>query len=287
MKHEFVYVNEYRVELDYSVETNLKSFKEEAINRLHVIHKEHSINDLLFSGGMDSSFILMALQDLGISPQLHSLSFSKEATDSGSLLVKEKCKQLRIKEPKFFYVDKDAFFEHIKILIYEKGIGYPNMHAYYMDYYLSKMEDKKFYCGMGCEYRTTNGIVTMGVGPAYIKKTHPNRLFGFECSETFLAYVNDPLFKANYLKPNPIIKTYGDNLWYIRDLIYNKCYPELGLADKLHHEDSYIGVPYREQLLPQIQRMYPLGFLMKPFRFDAKEYFQKKDSLSRSDNVSI
>jgi 3'-phosphoadenosine 5'-phosphosulfate sulfotransferase (PAPS reductase)/FAD synthetase len=61
MKTELVYINEFRVELDYSVEENLKSFKEEVLNRLYTIHKDCSVDALMFSGGMDSTLILASL----------------------------------------------------------------------------------------------------------------------------------------------------------------------------------------------------------------------------------
>jgi len=118
MKHELVYVNEYRMHLDYSVEAGIKSFKEEVLNRLGLIHKESSVNDLLFSGGMDSTFILRSLLELGINPQLHTFSFSKDQTDYGSLRVKEQCKKFGVKEPELFYIDKFELFKHVDILTF-------------------------------------------------------------------------------------------------------------------------------------------------------------------------
>ena len=277
MKHELVCVNEYRMSLDYSVEANVKSFKEEALNRLNTIHKEFSVNDLLFSGGMDSTFILKSLLELGINPQLHTFSFSKDLTDYGSLRVKEQCKKFGVKEPEFFYIDKYDFFKHIDILTFEKSVSYPIMHCYLMDYYLSLMGDKKFFCGMACEYKTSNGVITLNVGPQAIKYCKPDRLYGFECSETFFAYINSPIFKANYLKENPQIEAYGENVWHIRDLIYNDCYPDIGIITKTMHENIHIARDYHEHKLPAIARMFPAIFHMKPYRFDAQEYFKQKD----------
>jgi len=274
MKHELVYVNQYRVDLDYSVEANLKSFKEEVLNRLYTIHKEHAVNDLLFSGGMDSTVVLRALQELGVTPQLHSLSFSKDETDYGTLLAKKQCKKFKAKEPEFFYLDKDDFFKHIKMLTYEKKIAYPFLQGYYMDYYLSKTGDTKFFSGM-CEYRTVNGVVVLNPGPEFVRNIFFNRFYGFECSETFLAFVNDLKFKNNYLKPTPIEK-YGQNVWYIRDLVYNNAYPELGMPPKRGHDDDYITVPYYKEMLTPIKNMYPMHFLTKPWHFDAKDYHDRK-----------
>jgi hypothetical protein len=262
--------------LDYSVETSISSFKEEVLNRLNTIYKEAAVNDLLFSGGMDSTFLLRSLLELGITPQLHTFSFSKDQTDYGSLQVKDQCKKFGVKEPKFFYVDKYDFFKHVDILTFEKGIAYPTMHCYLVDYYLSLMDGKKFFCGMACEYRTSNGIVTMNVAPPAIKHFNPDRLYGFECSETFFAYVNNPIFKDNYLKENPKIEPYGENIWHIRDLIYSDCYPDMGIIPKKLHDDAYISVHYHEQKLPVILKMHPVIFMMQPYRFNAQEYLSKK-----------
>jgi hypothetical protein len=264
------------VHLDYSVEANVKSFKEEVLNRLNTIHKEFSVNDLLFSGGMDSTFTLRSLLELGISPQLHTFSFSKDQTDYGSLQVKNQCKKFGVKEPKFFYIDKFEFFKHVDILTFEKEIAYPNMHCYLMDYYLSLMDGKKFFSGIACEHKTSKGIVTISVAPPTLKYFNPDRLYGFECSETFFAYVNNPIFKANYLKDNPKIEPYGENIWHIRDLIYSDCYSDLGIIPKKMHDDKYISMHYHEQKLPVILKMHPVIFMMQPYRFNAQEYLNQK-----------
>jgi hypothetical protein len=276
MKREIVYINEFRVEIDYSVEENLKSFKEEVLNRLYTIYKESSVNEILFSGGMDSIFILRSLQELGITPKVHTLSFAKDYTDYDSLIVKEQCKKFGVKEPEFFYMDKDQFFNHVNFLTNEKQVAYPALHCYYVDYYLSSMEQVNFFCGMACEYRTSNGNVIFNPAPTFMKKTNPGRLNGFECSETFLAFVNHPIFKENYLKPNPMIPGYGENIWRVRDLIYNDCYPEIGIIDKHRADDLYLKNPFHANFLPTIRLIYPETGNVKPYRFNAQEYFNRK-----------
>lgn len=93
MKHELVYINEYRITLDYSVEQDLRSFKEEVLNHLYTVHKEVGVDSIMFSGGMDSTFILRSLLELGITPRLHTLSFSKDQTDYDSLQAITQCKK--------------------------------------------------------------------------------------------------------------------------------------------------------------------------------------------------
>lgn len=277
MKHELLYINEYRLYIDGSAEEGLKTFKEEVLDALYSAHKNFNVDSQLFSGGMDSTFILRSLLELGVTPKLHTFSFSKDNTDYGSLQVKAQCKKFGVKEPEFFYMDKYEFFKHVDILTYEKGIAYPTRHCYYMDYFLSLMEDKKFFCGMACEYRTSKGLVTMNVAPQALRQFNPNRIFGFDSSKTFLAFVNDPIFKQNYLKENEIIEGYGEeNIWRVRDLIYSNCYPEIGIITKKDHDDDYLATHFQFNKLPEIKRLLPIVFLMQPAVFNAQEYLNKK-----------
>jgi hypothetical protein len=275
MKHELVYINEYRLSLDYSVEEGLKPFKEEVLDALHGAYKNFGVNDQMFSGGMDSTFILRSLLELGITPQLHTLSFSKDQTDYDCLRVKDQCKKFGIQEPEFFYLDKYDFFKHVDILTHENGVAFPTLHCYYVDYFLSKMADKKFFCGMSCEYRTSKGVITMNVAPPAIKRANPDRLYGFDSSKTFLAFVNNPIFKNNFLEKNQMTESYGENIWRIRDLIYSDCYPEIGIIPKKCPEDNYLSWHFNEYKLPTIKRLHPAIFLMRPFYFNAKDYFSR------------
>jgi len=276
MNHELAYVNEYRMSLDYSVEDNLKTFKEEVLDALNAVHKDFNVNDQMFSGGMDSTFILKSLLELGINPKLHTISFSEDQTDYDSLRVKDQCKKFGIPNPEFFYIDRYKFFRHVDFLTYEKRIAYPTLHCYYVDYFLSKMEDKSFFCGMSCEYRASNGFITMNVAPPTIKRCNPNKLYGFDSSKTFLSYINNEIFKNNFLKENPTIDTYGENIWYIRDLIYNNCYPEIGIINKHVPDDKYLSTHFYERMVPAIRSLHPIVFLTKPFIFDVKKYFNER-----------
>jgi hypothetical protein len=232
----------------------------------------------MFSGGMDSTFILRSLLELGINPKLHTISFSKDQTDYDSLRAKDQCKKFGVQEPEFFYIDRDEFFKHVDFLTYGKGMAYPTLHCYFVDYFISRMEmeGKKFFCGMSCEYRASNGFITMNVAPPIIKYANPDRLYGFDSSRTFLSYVNNPIFKDNYLKENPTIDVYGEHLWWIRDLIYSNCYPEIGIITKHVPNDKYISTDYYEQKLPTIRNLHPIVFSTKPFLFDIKKYFSER-----------
>jgi hypothetical protein len=131
---------------------------------------------------------------------------------------------------------------------------------------------------MSCEYRTSNGVITMNVAPPAIKRANPDRLYGFDSSKTFLAFVNNPIFKDNFLKENPMTESYGENIWRIRDLIYNDCYPEIGIITKKFPDDKHISSHFYEHKLPNIQRFHPVVFLMRPFKFNAEEYLKEKNN---------
>jgi hypothetical protein len=279
MKHELVYVNEYRIHIDYSVEDSLKTFKEEVLDALNLAHKDFNVRNQMFSGGMDSTFILKSLLELGINPTLHTISFSKDQTDYDSLRAKDQCKKFGVQEPDFFYIDRNEFFKHVDFLTYEKCMAYPTIHCYFVDYFISRirMKDKKFFCGMSCEYRSSDGFVTMNVAPPIIKYANPDRLYGFDSSRTFLSYINNEIFKSNFLKENPTIDGYGKNLWWIRDLIYSNFYPEIGIITKTSAADKYISTDFFMHKLPTIRNLYPTIFSKKPFVFDVKKYFSEKD----------
>lgn len=278
-------VNEYQIFFDYSVEKNLKSFKEEVLNELYVIYKNENINDLMFSGGMDSTFILRSLLELGIKPELHTICFTKEASDYDGLVTKNRCKKYGLKEPNFFYIDIKEIINHAEKLMFEEKLFFPMLHGYYVDYFLSKMQENKFFCGMSCEFKSSpNGIITMGIGPPIVKLKNPNRLYGFDTSRTFLSYVNNPIFKDNYLKEQPPCPL-GENKWHIRNLIYNNCYSDIDIVEKELPGDKHISDYFKTNIFPVIREKFPLIELIKPFTFNVQEYFQNK-SLREKNELS-
>jgi len=277
MKHEIIVHNEYKIHLDYSVEKDLKSFKEEVLAELYSLYKNEGVVDLMFSGGMDGAFILRSLMELGVKPNLHTLSFSKDGSDYDSLQAKQRCKEFGFPEPNFFVMEKEDIINHITSCTFEYQKAYPTLHCYYVDYFLSKTKDTKFYCGMTCEYRLSGDIIKMQVAPQILKHDNPNRLYGFTTSRTFLSYVNDPVFKNNYLKEPPP-SLLGENLWHVRDLIYNNCYPDITIIQKNRPDDQDIANHFYNALHPLIKENYPLLFHINPFVFNVTEYFKRKQT---------
>lgn len=273
--------NNYIVNIDYGVEKNLKKFKEEVLNSLYTIYK-NNVNNLMFSGGMDGSFILRSLIELGIKPNLYTMCHCQNNTDYDSLASLWRCQQFNYNKPYFFYMDPEKLFNHMKFCLFEKKIVYATPHSYFVDYFLTKNKEINFFCGMSCEFKISpyNHLnIIFPPHPRRIKINNPGRLFGFDNSKTFLSYVNHPIFKNNYLKKPPDYPSI-QSLVYIRDLIYNDCYEDVEIlikrpptkarkVQKLYfHFISSINREYHE---------YSTIFKTKPFIFDVDSYLKNKN----------
>lgn len=274
MIHKLFIINEYVVDIDYSVEKDLKSFKEEVLNELYSLHQTHHINDLLFSGGMDSTFILRCLMELGLKPNLHSFVFCDDYDELDIRNIRYRCKKYGFKEPEYFPIKPKEIFEHIEELA-KNEICYPALHQYYVDYFL-KSTSQKFFTGLGAEYRLENNCLNLHVSPILTKNNNPNRLFDFTNDRTFLAYVNDSILKNNYVKPNPSCPL-GENIWYVRDLIYQNCYPDIDIIEKDLPGDRIIANHFNANYVPELQRRFPILFCLKKFTFDLKKYYDEKE----------
>ena len=57
---------QYNIDIDYSVKDTLKTFKEEVLDELYAQYSLHGNMPVMFSGGMDSTFIVRSLIELGI-----------------------------------------------------------------------------------------------------------------------------------------------------------------------------------------------------------------------------
>ena len=236
--------------IDYSVKDSLKSFKQEVLDELYRVHLQQGEMPLLFSGGMDGTFILRSLQELGVKVKTLSFSFSKDNDDFECQLVKKRCKQYGIENPEFFYFDDKKFFKHINALRSEKNIVYPAIHGFLMDYCVNDSQYDKFYCGMSCEYKLIQGKIVMPPMPQLFKKYNPNKTFGFTTDRTFLSYFKHPLFVSNYKKSNPPMYDGSEDKWYVRDLIYMDCFPDIERSTKnftdIWTSRNHIAIPFIE-----------------------------------------
>lgn len=169
-------VLQYNIDIDYSVKDTLKTFKEEVLDELYAQYSLHGNMPVMFSGGMDSTFIVRSLIELGIKPKTLSFSFSTDNSDYESQLVKRRCAEHGLDDPEFIYIDCDGFANHCRYLNEERNIKYSIIHGYLVDYFLSKTGDLKFLSGMSCEYKLRDNNIIMMPLPYKVKG---NNLIGF------------------------------------------------------------------------------------------------------------
>jgi hypothetical protein len=262
----------FNLELDYYVESTLKSFKEEVFDSLYEQHKKHNVERLLLSDGMDSSFIALCLQEIGIPFKPLSFIFSKKQNHVTKEIINF-CKANAF-IPSFFLIEKELFFKHVEYLTYEKKIAYPVLNGYYVDYMLNNFQEN-FFSGMSVEFKYyNNSYISLGmVGPYLVKRNNPNRLFGFASSRTFLAYINNPVFQANY--KIDLSKLERDDEYYIRDLIYTSIFPNLNIKRKTSWDDNHITIKFEKEYLPKIKKEVPWVFELKNYKFYVDQYFKK------------
>lgn len=274
MNHQIISINEYKIELDYSVLGTLKSFKEEVLDELHNLNKLHGEMPVLFSGGMDSTFIIRSLMELGLKPKTISFSFSKNNDDYECELVKSKCKKYGLEPPEFFHIDKKAFFDHLDYLLRERDTAYPMLHGFFMDYFLKSNKHGRFYSGINCEFKLMNGKVYMPPGPILVRQNNPGQLYGFATDRTFLSYFKEKIFVDNYKKPFPMLNGDRVDSWYVRDLIYMDCYPDMDREPKdiPNPWRAHIKEPFYNEVVPYLKNRFPLLYHdkvgIKPCEFD-------------------
>ena len=209
--------NEFKIDIDYSVEANLKPFKEEVLDQVYSLYKVHGNIPVLFSGGNDSTFILRVLLELGITPHLVTFDYDPLYQWKSSNRARDVCKSLSLKEPEFFHLDIKKLIEHSTYLINEKNIAYPMIHAFILDYILSVYKDTKFYSGFGAEFKFDGEKIRIVLGPWLGKQNNPGRLFDFVSSRTFLSYINHPAFVSNYKTP---LRRVGNDMFGKKDHLH-------------------------------------------------------------------
>lgn len=272
MQH-VVSTGEYKIIIDHTVENSLKSFKEEVLNHLYDYYQQNNM-PLLLSGGMDSTFILRSLVELGIKPDTITMSFSRRNIDYDSVRAKEICLKYGVPQPEFILYKKEEVLKHIKELVYDRGTAYPMLHGFYMSYILTLFPQVKFLCGFGSEFKQVNSNITMPYGPLLVKLNNPGRLFDFTSSRTFLSYLNHEQFVSNYKKIMCLPVNERPNAYYVRDLIYNSCFPDIDIEKKRRPDDHHISEPFYMQIDKFIQQNYPEIFIPN-YLFSIEDYLNR------------
>jgi PP-loop superfamily ATP-utilizing enzyme len=97
MKFTWEHINRFNIDIDETVEQNLKSFKEEMIDFVEsVTHKKDVI--LLFSGGNDSRLLARTLMELGTPFKAITTCFKSDFTDYDSIVSQQFCLSNKIEQ---------------------------------------------------------------------------------------------------------------------------------------------------------------------------------------------
>ena len=278
MFSQVVNINECRFDFDYSVEGNLKSFKEEVLDELYTLYKEHGDMPLLLSGGMDSTFILRSLVELGIKPRTMTFSYSENADDYECELVKKLHKKYGTYEPEFFKLDPLSFLNFCVNLVTKRKIAYPMIHGFVVHMFLeNSTPGVKYFTGMGSEFKLFDNLIRLMVGPQMVMQNNPGRLFDFATSRTFFSYLNHEKFLNNYKKKVPA-DYQSPEPFYIRDQIYLDCYPDIELSPKVRNMEAHL--PYNNlfnrNMINLMRNDVPTALITKHYHFNVDKYFQEK-----------
>jgi hypothetical protein len=273
MIHKFININEYQVEIDYSVEKNLKSFKEEMLDYLSEKCKTYKKIYLLLSGGMDSQMLAHCLRELNVDFEAVTYCFNPNFTDYDSVLSSKVAKQLDIKHNKI-YLNKEQLFEHIEKLA-KKEIVYPVLNNYYLDYAMNKNGEGIYISGACSEFKIQDNQISIHFNILSVHQNNKN-IFNFTTERIFLSYINDEIFINEYQKHS--------DPFAVREKIYAKYFPNIKIEKKTWPEDEYIREDFYDIIKPNLFLINPLPFITKGFMFDIEEYFKGKKLRSNNEH---
>lgn len=266
--------NNYQIRFDYSVENSLKSFKEEVLDELYTIYQKKNVNGLLLSGGMDSTFVLRSLIELGLKPKLYTYIHTNEFLDRDTSTVKNICKKYGFEEPDYILIDSKILTDHM-FKLRDENFAFQTIHSYCIDYVLSKIDDNCF-SGLMSEYSIQDKcIIPIQPYPFFIMKKNKDRVFTLTNDKTFLSFVNEEIFLKNWKKEFPD-EVYGNYSWGVRDLIYSNCYPDMDVVRKRHSEHRDLINSFSYTISKNIRDIVPEPFAVNPFRFNIEKYFFNK-----------
>lgn len=273
MIHSFLNVNKHQIEIDYSIEKNLKSFKEELLNYLSEKCKTDKKIYLFLSGGMDSQMLAHSLKELNVDFEAVTYCFNENFTDYDSILSSKIANKLNIKQNKI-YLNKESFFKHIEFLS-KKGVIYPVINNYYIDYSIHKNGDGLYISGAASEFKIIKNKIPIPFNVLLVCQNNKN-FYNFTTERVFLSYINDEIFEREYSKHlDPFA---------VREKIYAKFFPNMDIEKKTLPEDQYITEHFNNIIKPKLLAINPFPFITENFSFDIEEYFKTKKL--RSNNES-
>jgi len=270
MKYNFIHINKCDVEIDFSVESTLKSFKEEVLDHFERICKNKDVK-LILSGGGDSRFIARCLIELGIPFTACTYVHKKDLSDYDSLVSTSFCRQWKIKhEP--IYLDERLFAEFVMDISQNSKVVYRIQNPYMMHYMMKLQEERGFkgifLSGAGSEFKVVNGKMPLPWNNTLIEIYCPDKWFNFTTDRTLLSYVRHPIF----LKEFKNTKEIGFD---IRDRIYRECFPDTVFPKKNRGAHFHIEEWFWKNL-PIITAANPLLVPTENFEWDFETYLIEK-----------
>lgn len=270
MKFNFIHINKCEVDIDFSVESTLKSFKEEVLDHFEQICKNKDVK-LILSGGSDSRFIARCLIELGIPFTACTYVHKKDLSDYDSLVSTSFCRQWKINhEP--IYLNERLFAEFVMDRSQNAGVFHRIQNPYMMEYMMKLQEEKGFkgifLSGACSEYKVINGKMPLPWHCQALIKHNEGKWFNFTTDRILLSYVRHPIFLKEF-------KTTQEKGFDIRDKIYQECFsdtvfPKKNRGAHFHIEDWFV------KKLPIISGSNPALRVTEHFEWDFEKYLIEK-----------
>jgi len=270
MKYNFIHINKCDVEIDFSVESTLKSFKEEVLDHFEQICKNKDVK-LILSGGGDSRFIARCLIELGIPFTACTYVHKKDLSDYDSLVSTSFCRQWKIKhEP--IYLDERLFSEFVMHRSQTNRVVHRVFNLYMMEYMMKLQQDKGFQgiflSGACSEYKVINGKMPITWQCRELIRNNSEKWFNFTTDRILLSYVRHPIFLKEF-------KTTKEKGFDIRDKIYKDCFPDTVFPKKNRGSHFHIEDWFNKKL-PIITAANPMLCVTDLFEWDFEKYLIEK-----------
>ena len=269
LNYYFVNVNNCDVDIDFSAEDSLKSFKQEVLDHFYTICKDKEVF-VIFSGGNDSRFIARSLIELGIKFSAGTYVHAADYSEYNNTVSTSFCKQWNIKhEP--IYLEETNFYKQVLEWALDKNIVYPICNSYYMHWLMNRQRENGFngvfLSGAGSEFKLINGVIPIPHNNEFVKSHNPD-WHNFTTSRILLSYIKNPIFLEEY-------KTTKMNGFDVRDKIYKDAYSDTEFVEKTRGADLHI-----EEWLTKNQKLISFTnkkrFMIKPYEFQFEEYLRNK-----------
>lgn len=278
--------NQYVIDYDTSIDPKiLKNYKEECKDYLQTICEGKKNICLLFSGGCDSCFLFYCLKELNIPFKMVSYQIEQLETPD----------ELEFLQGISAINDYDDIINVITLTLNElnnilldhksKKIYYQQLNSHVLQYLIDNLTEYDFFLtGVGVEIKLLpSGNVRINEIPFPFLNNNKDKLSNLNTNRTFLSYINEELFKNNYLNimsREELLNLDGNvsHRDFLRGLIYRKYFPKI--SDKKTPRLFRINEETRK-IMNEIELLNP-NKNIEPFIFFTREYFK---ALEKNENT--